>query len=64
MDPRSQPSLDLEAILRMFPSRSPIAGQINQPERFDQGFAFGNYGPEDLLYGFMNGEAGAFADFY
>jgi hypothetical protein len=48
----------------MFPSRSPIAGQINQPERFDQGFAFGNYGPEDLLYGFMNGEAGAFADFY
>ena len=59
MDMRTPSSLDLDAILRMFPSRSPVSGQINQLENFDQEFGL-NYAPEDLLYGFMDGQTGSF----
>lgn len=59
MDTRTPSSLDLDAILRMFPSRSPVSGQINQLENFDPQFGL-NYAPEDLLYGFMDGQTGSF----
>ncbi|PGH17891.1 hypothetical protein AJ79_00790 [Helicocarpus griseus UAMH5409] len=50
-DIQSPSSLDLDAILRMFPSRSPATMQLTQTESFD-----------DLLYGFMNEEIVAFPD--
>lgn len=62
-DVNSPSSLDLDAILRMFPSRSPMQGQISQPEQFDQNFGMNPYAPEDLLYGFMDGETASFPDF-
>ncbi|OAL67820.1 hypothetical protein A7C99_0951 [Trichophyton rubrum] len=52
IDIHSPSSLDLDAILRMFPSKSPTQGQQpNQPENFDQSYGMNPYGPEDLLYG-------------
>ncbi|OAL71138.1 hypothetical protein A7D00_4801 [Trichophyton violaceum] len=64
IDIHSPSSLDLDAILRMFPSKSPTQGQQpNQPENFDQSYGMNPYGPEDLLYGFMDGETAAFSDF-
>lgn len=62
-DVNSPSSLDLDAILRMFPSRSSMQGQISQPEQFDQNFGMNPYAPEDLLYGFMDGETASFPDF-
>ncbi|KAL1954813.1 hypothetical protein VTO42DRAFT_543 [Malbranchea cinnamomea] len=63
LDTRSPLSLDLDAILRMFPSRSPVSGQVSQMENFGQEFGLNNYVPEDLLYGFMDGQTGSFTDF-
>ncbi|KAI1948694.1 hypothetical protein LOZ39_002629 [Ophidiomyces ophidiicola] len=65
VDIHSPSSLDLDAILRMFPSRSPIPEGLEQPTTFGPGFSLSNdpYAPEDLLYGFMNGETPSFTDF-
>jgi hypothetical protein len=62
-DIQSPSSLDLDTILRMFPSRSPATGQLLHPENFDQRFGTDYYAPEDLLYGFMDGESTSFPDF-
>ncbi|KAK2806343.1 hypothetical protein FQN51_007387 [Onygenales sp. PD_10] len=62
-DTQTPSSLDLDAILRMFPSRSPATMQLNQAENFDPRFGMDTYIPEDLLYGFMDGETAPFQDF-
>ncbi|WEW58853.1 hypothetical protein PRK78_004321 [Emydomyces testavorans] len=62
VDTHSPSTLDLEDILRMFPSRS---GDLDQPDSFSPSFGMTNdhYAPEDLLYGFMDGETPSFPDF-
>ncbi|TPX21296.1 hypothetical protein DIZ76_015252 [Coccidioides immitis] len=65
VDIHSPSSLDLDAILRMFPSRSPVTGDLNHGDTFSSGFSMPNshYAQEDLLYGFMDGQTHSFPDF-
>ncbi|KAK2749238.1 hypothetical protein FQN57_006854 [Myotisia sp. PD_48] len=61
IDIHSPSSLDLDAILRMFPTNQ--GHEQSQTENFDQAYGMNPYGPEDLLYGFMDGETASFTDF-